>query len=240
MCHCWRRSRGSAAVHTEWPRQAGATIATECHIVLREAVRIIKTHFRLGVKQFFSCCLSHLVLVYDFANRDSRRFGGHVFGSRSDDSHSLELVVLPSVIRPADTRPVRRFHPSWLYCRVHNSTEHPLFVYGPRHESEQTTLPTSLFILPAGSSTPKRWDCKGFLVPSDRTAIQGSSAIRGPVALKYCDMRRITVTEGGNHYRCPPSNGIMPPGQIDFAIPLIPYQDLFCLPRRMVSTHSSD
>jgi len=96
-------------------------------------------------------------------------------------------------------------------------------------------LPTSLFLLPAGFYTPKRWDCKGILIPSDRIATQGLSIIRGPVALKYRDLRRITITEEDGRYLCPRSNGIKEPGQIDFAIPLASYQDLLDMPRHQVT-----
>jgi len=121
-----------------------------------------------------------------------------------------------------------------MYCRAHNGCDDPIFVYGPRHPSEQTTLPTSLFLLPAGSSTPKRWDCKGILIPSDRIVTQGSSVIDGPLALKYRDMRRITIIEKDGRYLCPRSNGIKELGQIDFAIPEISYLELLSLPRRQV------
>ena len=158
-----------------------------------------------------------------------------MFSFRSNAARTLELIVLPSVISPPDTRPVRRFHPNWLYCRVHNASDKPLFVYGPRHPSEQTTIPTSLFILPAGASTPKRWDCKGILIPIDRTIVQSPVVIHGPVALKYRDMRRIAVTEANGQYDCPRSNGVMKPGQIDFAIPAMPYLVLLSMPRRWVT-----
>jgi hypothetical protein len=158
-----------------------------------------------------------------------------MFGARFDETRFLELVVLPSVTRPPDTRPIRRFHPRWLYCRVRNACEQPIFVYGPRHSFDQTTLPTSLFVLPAGDFTPKRWDCKGVLIPSDRSLIQGSTIIRGPVALKYRDMRRIRITEAAGQYKCPRSNGIMEPGQIDFAVPTMPYLELLNLPRHLVA-----
>jgi len=172
----------------------------------------------------------------ELVDRNTNHLGtALMFGSNSDQARSLELVVLPGAISPPDTRPIRRFHPSWLYCRVHNASDKPLFVYGPRHLSEHTTIPTSLFILPAGSSTPRRWDCKGILIPSDHTVAQESSIIQGPVALKYRDMRRITVTESGGLYQCPPSNGLREPGQLDFAIPLASYEALFDLPRRRVA-----
>lgn len=160
-----------------------------------------------------------------------------MFGTRFDETRFLELVVLQSVIRPPDTRPVRRFHPSWLYCRVHNGCERPIFVYGPRHPSEQTMLPTSLFVLPAGSFTPKRWDCKGVLIPKNRSVAQGANIIHGPVALKYRDLRRVIVTETDGRYQCPHSNGVIKPtiDQIDLAIPLSDYDELLIFPRRTVT-----
>ena len=158
-----------------------------------------------------------------------------MFDSGPDTFRSLELVALPIEAWLPDTRPIRRFHPSWLYCQVRNGCDESLFIYGPRHSSDQTKLPTSLFLLPAGFNTPKRWDCKGILIPSNRIAIQGSSIIRGPVALKYRDLRRILITEENGRYLCPRSDGIKEPGQIDFAIPLVSYQDLLAIPRRQVT-----
>lgn len=158
-----------------------------------------------------------------------------MLGFGSDADRTLELVTLPSATRPLDTRSVRRFHPSWLYCRVHNCSDQSIFVYGPRHPSDDTKLPTSLFVLSAGTSTPKRWDCKGILIPIDRTVAQGSTVVCGPVALKYRDMRRIRVTEGRGQYRCPLSNGILKADQIDCTVPLVPYEALLDLPRRLVT-----
>jgi hypothetical protein len=121
-----------------------------------------------------------------------------------------------------------------MYCRIENHAGEPFFVYGARHLSETTTIPTSLFVLHPGQSTPGCWDCKGILIPSDRIAVNGKSAIRGPVAMKYRDMRRITITITDGKYQCPQCNGILTPGQIDFAIPAAPYQELLGLPRRLV------
>jgi hypothetical protein len=157
-----------------------------------------------------------------------------VFGRRVATFRTLELVHLPDAGQPEDTRAVRRFHPRWMYCRVDNHTEEPLFVYGPRHPSETTTIPSSLFVLHPGQSTPSCWDCKGILIPSDRVASNGTSVIRGPVALKYRDMRRVAITIKDGRYRCPRSNGVLKPGQIDFAIPATPHQELLGLPRRLV------
>lgn len=156
-------------------------------------------------------------------------------GARKGESRSLELVEFHVETREPDTRPVRRFHPSWMCCRAHNGSEQPIFVYGPRHPTDPTTMPTSLFLLNAGSSTPTRWDCKGILIPADCSAISGSTSIDGPVALKYRDLRRITIHVSGQQYRCPRNDGIRVPGQIDFAIPLSGYEELLSLPRRLVA-----
>jgi hypothetical protein len=156
------------------------------------------------------------------------------FGSEGPSVRSLELILLPSCDRLPDTRPARRFHPAWMYCRVHNRCNEPLFVYGPRHPSDASAMPTSLFLLSPGQSTPKRWDCKGILVPYDRTAVMGRSVVHGPVALKYRDMRRVTVEIDGGRYRCPSSNGVLGPGLIDFTVPLASYQELIRLPSRRV------
>jgi hypothetical protein len=127
----------------------------------------------------------------------------------SKDSRCLELVELSSRARVLDLRPVRRFYMSWMYCRVCNGSDQPLFVYGARHLSEATTVPTSLFVLPPWASTPRRWDCKGVLIPADRGVVNGSSVIRGPVALKFRDMRRVTVRIRDEQYECPRSDGVL-------------------------------
>jgi hypothetical protein len=121
-----------------------------------------------------------------------------------------------------------------MYCKVQNSSRQPIFVYGARHAYDPTTLPTSLFVLSAGSQTPKRWDCKGVLVPSDHAAKQGMSIIRGAVALKYRDMRRINVDIVGELYLCPRNNGVLTSDQIDFMVPDLMYSELLRLPRHTV------
>ena len=158
-----------------------------------------------------------------------------MFGSHSREDRSLDLVILSTENRALDLRPVRRFHPQWMYCRVENNGDLPLFVYGPRHPSETTTIPSSLFVLPPWRSTPTRWDCKGILIPAGCMATSGSSVISGPVALKYRDLRRIPIKIIDGRYECPRNNGILEPGQIDFAIPLLSYEELLGLPRRRVT-----
>ena len=96
-------------------------------------------------------------------------------------------------------------------------------------------IPTSLFVLPPGLSTPKRWDCKGILIPAGCTAVSGSIVISGPVVLKYHDLRRISIKIVDERYICPRSNGVLEPGQIDFAIPRAYHQALLSLPRRQVA-----
>ena len=156
-------------------------------------------------------------------------------GEEGPDPRSLELVMLPRRDQLPDPRPIRRFHPAWMYCRVHNSCDEPLFVYGPRHHTDATTMPTSLFLLPPGQSTPKRWDCKGILISSDRVAINGRPIAHGPVVLKYRDMRRVTIAIRGGVYQCPHSNGVRTPSDIDFAVPAVSYRTLLELPRRAVT-----
>lgn len=160
-----------------------------------------------------------------------------MFGIGGEESNhdSLELIVLPHGRQLPDHRLVRRFHPSWLYCRVHNASDQSLFIYGARHPSEFTTIPTSLFLLPPQRSTPKRWDCKGLLVPSGQSAYDGPKLVHGPMALKYRDMRRVTVDIKDGRYRCPRSNDVLTPGQLDFAIPSLNRQELLALTRRLVT-----
>lgn len=160
-----------------------------------------------------------------------------MFRFRMDDSAScsLELVILTSVARPEDRRPIRRFHPSWLYCRVRNVHDRPLFVYGPRHPSDLTSLPSSLFLLPTSESTPKKWDCKGVLIPADCIVSHRDLVTYGPIVLKYRDMRRVTVRGEDKQYICPQSDGIKSPGQLDFNVPLLSYAELLQLTRTFVS-----
>jgi len=54
----------------------------------------------------------------------------------------------------------------WGQCM--NQTQEHLVVYGPKHEREHSIFDTSPYVLPPGTTTPDAWDCKGFLVPSDR------------------------------------------------------------------------
>jgi hypothetical protein len=162
--------------------------------------------------------------------------GGALFGlpCQRDDLRMLGLVLLPYASRGADSRKPRFFHPEWMYCQVSNATDEALFVYGPRHPLDATAWPTSLFLLPPRRTTPRLWDCKAVLVPFGRMAIVDGTVVRGPSALKYRDMRRIRIEVVPRGYRCPRSDGISSPDQLDFHVPLASYQSLLGLPHSAV------
>lgn len=117
---------------------------------------------------------------------------------------------------------------------MENCTSESLFIYGPRHFSDVSGLPTSLFLLPPGQETPKLWDCKGLLIPSDRAVLNGTTLVSGPLVLKYRDMRRIHVRMENGAYLCPRSNGLLPPEHIEFVAQEFSYAALMALPRRSV------
>jgi hypothetical protein len=156
------------------------------------------------------------------------------FGHDDPNARCLDLILFPPGPPILDTRPVRRFHPSWIYCSLHNCSDEPLFIYGPRHSSEHTTIPTSLFLLPPGQRTPRRWDCKGLLVPSDHAAIVGTSIVEGPVVLKYRDLRRVKIDVVAGRYQCPKSNGVLVAGQLDYMVPTVSAERLLGFPRCQV------
>ena len=156
----------------------------------------------------------------------------------SADSESvdvvLELVVLPNPAVGFQAGPPRRFHPRWMYCTVRNDSAEAMFVYGARHESETTTIPTSLFLLPAGRRTPHFWDCKGVLIPMGRIARVRDQMILGPVALKYRDFRWVRVGVEDGVYHCPRHDGLLTSEQVEFPAPHLTYEQLLSCPRRVV------
>lgn len=120
----------------------------------------------------------------------------------------------------------------WAQCR--NMTGEPLFVYGARDDDDHSTFDTSLYLLPASSTTPDHWDCKGILIPQGKRGRQLLSTIDGPVALKYLDFRRFTIAlKTSDTYRCSLNNGVFRVGEINWPVPLISYPDLLALPRRV-------
>ena len=146
----------------------------------------------------------------------------------------LDLVVLPNPAVGFQAQPARWFHPKWMYCTIRNDSEEPIFVYGARHESETTTIPTSLFLLPAGRRTPHYRDCKGVLIPMGRDARVGDKVVHGPVALKYRDLRPVCVRVKNGIYYCPSHNGILTSEQVEFPVLHLSFEQLLACPRRMV------
>jgi hypothetical protein len=114
---------------------------------------------------------------------------------------------------------------SWSQCT--NATKELLIVYGPKHEKDRSIFDVSPYFLLPGFTTPRKWDCNGFFVPADRSAVQRFSTRAGPLAIKYWDFRRFTVSmvsTGG--YRCLYNNGAFPPAGINWPIPNLPYSAL--------------
>jgi hypothetical protein len=166
----------------------------------------------------------------------NRCVDGVAFRARAKPTKAmLELVLLPGAQADDKEKRPRLFHPEWLYCSVRNASDQPMFVYGPRHQSESTTIPTSLFVLKPYQHTPKAWDCKGVLIPRGALAQVGRVQLFGPVALKYRDLRRITVGFADGIYKCPPSNGILTADQKAFPVPELRYHELLDCPRILVA-----
>jgi len=147
---------------------------------------------------------------------------------------TLELVLLPNPETAYQPKPPRWFHPAWMYCTVRNDTDESIFVYGARHESETTTIPTSLYLLPPKQRTPHFWDCKGVLIPMGREVRIKGQVIQGPVALKYRDFRWVRMRRIEDAYLCPPHNGVLTAEQMDFPAPLLSHEQLLACPRRVV------
>lgn len=118
-------------------------------------------------------------------------------------------------------------NPEWGWSQGSNAMEELLVVYGPKHLEDRSIFDTSPYFLPPGCQTPRDWDCNGFFVPSDRLAVQRLSTLSGPLAIKYWDFRRFTVTMAGpNGYRCSYNNGALPPSAVNWPIPNLHYAAL--------------
>jgi hypothetical protein len=173
------------------------------------------------------------IVVYRLALIDMERKMFDI-GRKEPVDRFLDLVDFPAGPPTFDPRPVRRFRPSWMYCSLQNCSDEPLFIYGPRHDTEDNTVPTSLFMLHPLERTPKGWDCKGLLIPSGCLAFNGASTITGPSVLKYRDLRRVKIRLIDGYYQCPKSNGILHPGQLDYTVPNVSHEELLSFPRRRV------
>ena len=113
----------------------------------------------------------------------------------------------------------------WGQCT--NQTDEYLIVYGPKHEKERSIFDTSPYVLPPSATTPDSWDCEGFLLPSDRMLQGRWNRKRGPLAIKFWNFRHFWVNSlDATAYRCPWSNGVFEPSQINWAIPNFSYEDI--------------
>ena len=113
----------------------------------------------------------------------------------------------------------------WGQCR--NQTAEVLIVYGPKHPDEPSIFDTSPYVLEPWGTTPKGWDCDGFLLPSDRTLLRSFGRRTGPLAIKFWDYRRFVVRSVGlGVYRSSWDNGVFQPSQINWAIPNFTYQEI--------------
>jgi len=146
----------------------------------------------------------------------------------------LELVVQPQSPIVFWAVPTKRFHTARLYCSILNDSDEPIFVYGPRHKSDVAKIPTSLFVLPAKTRSPRFWDCKGVLLPMGQNALVQKQVVHGPVALKYRDLRRVRIEMKDGVYDRPRPNGMLTSEQIEFPAPHLTYEELLSCPRRLV------
>jgi hypothetical protein len=113
----------------------------------------------------------------------------------------------------------------WGECT--NQTAERLIVYGPKHDREPSIFDTSPYVLPPGATTPDRWDCEGFLVPSDRMVQWWRGRRHGPLAIKFWNFRHFRVKgHGADTYHCSWNNGVFEPSQINWAIPNFSYQEI--------------
>lgn len=64
--------------------------------------------------------------------------------------------------------------------------------------------------------------------------MNGQSLVAGPVAIKYRDLRRISITSVDGIYHCPRSNGYLPASHVEFVSPAWTYEALLGWPRSVV------
>lgn len=151
-------------------------------------------------------------------------------------SHSmlLELVELPDLAPDYVAAPPRWFRPFWMFCSVKNASTGPIFIYGPRHASARTRIPTSLFVLPPGRRTPAFWDCKGIFVPTDCVVHFTTGTIQGAIAVKYRDLRWITVRGSKSALFCRTPDGILRSDQNHFPVPHLTAKEVSSLAKQWV------
>lgn len=124
-------------------------------------------------------------------------------------------------------RPPFRILPGRGWGQCTNDTREILIVYGPKHKAERSIFDTSPYILDSGSTTPDRWDCDGFFLPADRTIWLRRRRRSGPLAIKFWNRRRFSVSNfDSTTYRCSWPNGVFEPSQINWAIPNFSHEDI--------------
>lgn len=146
----------------------------------------------------------------------------------------LDLIELPNFAPDYSSAPPRCLRPFWMYCSAANRSSIPLFIYGPRHQSSNMTIPTSLYVLPVGQRTPRFWDCKGILIPLNQVVHVGRVIVQGPLVLKYRDMRRPVARGDSKRLWCSPASKILGREQDEFPIPNLSSEEISKLPRRSV------
>jgi hypothetical protein len=124
-------------------------------------------------------------------------------------------------------RPAFRVLPDKGWAQCTNNTSELLVVYGPKHKDERSVFDTSPYVLPSGAITPNHWDCKGFLLPSDRVVYSWWRRRRGPLAVKFWNNRRFAVRKlDAETYETLCHNGTFEPSQINWAIPNFTYDQI--------------
>ena len=125
------------------------------------------------------------------------------------------------------TRPPYQILRSRGWAQCPNNTAEAVIVYGPKHEAERSIFDTSPYVLPPGATTPDKWDCKGFFLPLDRELRLSLGARPGPLAIKFWNFRRFSVSSvSARTYQCSWHNGMFQPSEINWAIPNFTYQDV--------------
>ena len=123
-------------------------------------------------------------------------------------------------------RPPFRILPDRGWGQCTNETGEILLVYGPKHPQDRSIFDNSPYVLPPGDTTPERWDCDGFFVPSDRTLKRRGRLQSGQLAVKFWNFRHFTVRCEAHTYACSWHNGVLEPSQINWAIPNISFVEL--------------
>lgn len=84
---------------------------------------------------------------------------------------------------------------------ITNSTSETFIVYGPRRDTEGGNYENSWYVLHAGKTIPKDWQCDGLYIPKDRKFMQkNGETIQGPAAVKYGSLMPVTIIQDGDKY----------------------------------------